>query len=332
MTVPSHVLYADDIMVFCKGGACSIQAIKTMFQSLESQPFIYRGQTGFGKIDYPKVSYYISNREWSFPQSIVMIFPSIYNLLAKIIIPIKEKEEDCIWNPIEDGILTTKVAYKFKQARNRLRFNNIMTHWKTTFNAIIAEVSRLGNVSLKIGFIAMFDSNIVNGFNVKLNPPKSCIVKDFLWHPPILSWVKCNTDGASVGVSGVAACGGIYRDHSGNHLGRFSMSIGVGNALMTELTTATMTIEIAKDKNWNHLCNEIDNPLMSYDFDEASNDVEVEEIVDIPVEVKVVDDIPDTVEVEEVMANTSQRPQRTKARPKILQDYEVVGDDEVTTD
>lgn len=61
-----------------------------------------------------KVSYYISNREWSFPQSIVRSFPSISNLLAKIHIPIEEKENACIWNLTEYGILTIKVAYKFK--------------------------------------------------------------------------------------------------------------------------------------------------------------------------------------------------------------------------
>lgn len=37
-------------------------------------------------------------------------------------------------------------------------------------------------------------------------------------------------------------------------------------------------------------------------------------------------------EVEEVMAKTSQRPQITRSLPARLQDYEVVGDDKVTTD
>lgn len=37
-------------------------------------------------------------------------------------------------------------------------------------------------------------------------------------------------------------------------------------------------------------------------------------------------------EVREIMASTSQRPQRTRAHLIRLQDYEVVGDDEVTTD
>ena len=54
--------------------------------------------------------------------------------------------------------------------------------------------------------------------------------------------------------------------------------------------------------------NAIDKPLMSYDYDEESNDVVVEDVVDIKVEVKVVADIPDTFEIGEVMTSTSQRP------------------------
>lgn len=69
---------------------------------------------------------------------------------------------------------------------------------------------------------------------------------------------------------------------------------------------------------------------MNYDFDEASNDVEVGDIIDIIVEVEVVVDMPDKVEVEDSVASTSQRSQRTRSRPTRLQDYEVNSDDEVT--
>ena len=43
-------------------------------------------------------------------------------------------------------------------------------------------------------------------------------------------------------------------------------------------------------------------------------------------------DIPDTVKVEEVVAETSQRPQRNRVLPTRLHDYKVVGDDQVTPD
>lgn len=58
---------------------------------------------------------YILNRESRFPQSIIMKFPFITNLLSKVHIPIMEKEDACIWSPAEDGILTKKVAYRYKQ-------------------------------------------------------------------------------------------------------------------------------------------------------------------------------------------------------------------------
>ncbi|KAI5412141.1 hypothetical protein KIW84_056990 [Lathyrus oleraceus] len=64
----------------------------------------------------------------------------------------------------------------------------------------------------------------------------------------------------------------------------------------------------------------IDKPFMSYDFDEASNDVKVEDIINISVEVEVAADMPDTVEVEDGIASTSQRPQRTILHPIRLQD------------
>ena len=78
--------------------------------------------------------------------------------------------------------------------------------------------------------------------------------------------------------------------------------------------------------------NAINKPLLSYGFEEETNEVEVEEIVDILVEVKVVADIPDIVEVEEEVASTSHRPQRTRVRRSRLQGYDVTGDDEVTLD
>lgn len=61
---------------------------------------------------------------------------------------------------------------------------------------------------------------------------------------------------------------------------------------------------------------------MSYGIDKETDEVKFEAIADIL----------DTFEVEEGVASTSQRPQRTRVLPERLQDYEVVGNDEVTPD
>ncbi|KAI5406522.1 hypothetical protein KIW84_053021 [Lathyrus oleraceus] len=78
--------------------------------------------------------------------------------------------------------------------------------------------------------------------------------------------------------------------------------------------------------------NVIGNLLISYDFNEESQDVKVEDIVDIPVEVEAKNDMPDTVKIEDGVTSTGQRPQRARPRPARLQDYEVTGDNEVTPD
>ncbi|KAH9294777.1 hypothetical protein KI387_038365, partial [Taxus chinensis] len=36
------------------------------------------------------------------------------------------------------------------------------------------------------------------------------------WHPPNLNWYKLNFDGASKGNLGIAAGGGVIRDHKGS--------------------------------------------------------------------------------------------------------------------
>lgn len=82
-----------------------------------------------------------------------------------------------------------------------------------------------------------------------VHPPKTRVVKDFLWYPPILNWIKCNIGGTLVGIPSISACGGIYRDHSGKHLGRFLMNIGMRSTFMEDLATSMLAIETVKGKN-----------------------------------------------------------------------------------
>ena len=83
----------------------------------------------------------------------------------------------------------------------------------------------------------------------------------------------------------------------------------------------TRDIVIDESFAWDYnSSNSINKSLMSFDFDEETDEVVIEGIVENP------------VEVEEGVASTNQRPQRTRVRPIRLQDYEVTGDDEVIPD
>ncbi|XP_058746106.1 uncharacterized protein LOC131618977 [Vicia villosa] len=92
-------------------------------------------------------------------------------------------------------------------------------------------------------------------------------------------------------------------------------------------------IVVDEDYTWDwNSSNSVNKPLMSSNFNEETTEVEVDEIFKTLVEVEAVANTHDTVEVKEGVADTSQRPQRTRILPARLQEYEVTGDDKVTSD
>lgn len=55
----------------------------------------------------------------------------------------------------------------------------------------------------------MVEFMILKNFNVKIHPPKTPKIKDILWHPPIIAWIKCNLDREVTDSSGIASNGGV---------------------------------------------------------------------------------------------------------------------------
>ncbi|XP_058770393.1 uncharacterized protein LOC131644024 [Vicia villosa] len=333
-----------------------------------------------------KAEAYIQNRQWKLPNDIHILFPTLDNLLSNVHLPSVDKDDQYIWTPAADGILSLKEAFKFKsgtysavgwgkliwnafipasnsllfwrllhnkvptddnlmmrgiqlpsicnlcsatsktaehlffscpfvvrlwnfvstnlsqsissfsdiwsayrkldsdqsmlvfmaasisivntvwKARNLRRFDDKTIPWTNALNMVKVQAAFTGKATPKSGSNSILDFQLLMSFNIKLNPPKTIIVKEFLWHPPVLHWIKCNTDGTSAGTPQIAACGGIFRDHAGNHLGSFSNRIGHGNAFVAELVGAILAIEIAKQKNWNNLWIETDSKLVVLAF------------------------------------------------------------------
>jgi ribonuclease HI len=69
----------------------------------------------------------------------------------------------------------------------------------------------------------------------------------------MLNWYKCNIDGASNGNPGIAACGGIFRNHDADFIYGFAEPLGITSSYVAELSGAMRAIEIAFQKNWTHL-------------------------------------------------------------------------------
>ena len=87
-----------------------------------------------------------------------------------------------------------------------------------------------------------------------------------LWQPPILDWIKCNSDGAAACIPTMTACGGIFINKEVECLGCFVQNLGQGSSLFAELSGAMQAIEIAHRKGWLNLWLETDSMLVMLAF------------------------------------------------------------------
>jgi len=129
-----------------------------------------------------------------------------------------------------------------------MRFNDKVINIKSALNLIIAGTSMSGNLTSLTASSSMSDFSILKHFDFTIKPPKPQIIKEVIWNPPIFNWIKCNTDRASLGNPGQAACGGLFRNSSSNFIGGFAVNLGVSSALCSELIGAMLAIEIAHKK------------------------------------------------------------------------------------
>jgi len=105
----------------------------------------------------------------------------------------------------------------------------------------------------------MHEFSILKALNCKINPPRSSIVKEVLWNPPILHWVKANCDGADA--SSATSCGGIFRNSNGQFLGCFAERLNAGNSIIAKLCGIMRALELAKQRNYTHLWLETDSRI-----------------------------------------------------------------------
>ncbi|KAK2406970.1 hypothetical protein QL285_042639 [Trifolium repens] len=147
--------------------------------------------------------------------------------------------------------------------RNQSRFNNVKPLLNSAKSLIIAYTSISGNNTKATATPSMIDFTILKCFNVKLHPPNAPIIKEVVWSPPIVSWIKCNTDGAASGCPGQASCAGVFRDHNALFLGAFNVNLGVSFAFHAELLGVMNAIDIAHEKGWWNLWLETDSMMVT---------------------------------------------------------------------
>jgi ribonuclease HI len=154
--------------------------------------------------------------------------------------------------------------------RNQVRFNNRKFSFHSVISSIISASYLSGTLTKNFSSNSMSDFLILKAFNVCTHPSKAPVIREVLWQPPLLDWIKCNTDGAAHGSPGLSACGGIFRNSSSMCVGWFAENLGIHNAFYAELVGAMKAIELAAAHGWNNLWLETDSKLVVLAFKNSS--------------------------------------------------------------
>jgi ribonuclease HI len=179
--------------------------------------------------NYVEEIWSLCDRSWQ-PQCKVVILASLVNIISTI------------W-----------------YVRNQIRFQNKIIPWENAIALISANVSLSGNLTCHTYHSSMRDFSILKKFSITLHPPKAPSIKEVLWAPPPLGWLKCNTDGALNATA--ASCGGVFRNHHSLFVVAFAEKLSYPSSFIAELCGVMRAIEFACDHNWLNLWIESDSRL-----------------------------------------------------------------------
>jgi hypothetical protein len=95
--------------------------------------------------------------------------------------------------------------------RNNQRFKDIKPSLNVVFTMVCSSVSLSCNVTSLSAGPSMSEFTILKFFKVNLHRPKAQRILEVIWQPPLNGWIKCNTDGTSLGNPGLSACAGFSK-------------------------------------------------------------------------------------------------------------------------
>lgn len=168
------------------------------------------------------------------------------------------------WNTQIKDIVLAAVLNIFSviwHCRNKLRFDNKLVPIRMAINMVAAAVLLTGDLSQGDMSSSVSDLMLLRTFTIVGHVGRPPSTKEVAWCPPPCYWIKCNSDGATGGASGMAVCGGIFRDYRAVALGCFATNLGITNSLHAKLIGPMMAIEHASVQGWSNFWLESDSQL-----------------------------------------------------------------------
>ncbi|KAF1892528.1 hypothetical protein Lal_00010994 [Lupinus albus] len=281
---PTHVLYADDIIIFCKGIKREILSLKDLFGrysqasgkmlSLSKCKF-YTHNASTRKITNISNWLGFSNAK-SFLTWRLMLnkLPFDENLkkrcfsivsICNLCLDSEETSKhlflhckfvNSIWrwlgSLIGFQIYTSSICSLLHSATapwspqlKEIRFDELTLSLNQAISRIKVDTALCGKFSRLKAKTSLLEFSILRALNVLVKYSNAPSIIEVVWFPPTLGRIKVNTDGAAHGYPSHADGGEIFRDNAGGVLGCFGNYLGIQHSLYAELFVAFFAIKVA---------------------------------------------------------------------------------------
>ncbi|KAL6222077.1 hypothetical protein ACLB2K_005469 [Fragaria x ananassa] len=173
------------------------------------------------------ISAFIVDGSWVLTDLLQLHFPALCNKIEHVPLATNASMEDTlIWMSLSTGDLIAKHAYQF------LQHPSPSMPW------------------------------IIKSFSAECRLRRAPRVIEVVWHPPVIGWVKINSDGVWKHAEGVGGFGAVFRDFKGHVLGAFSSNIDIPSSVAAEVMTIIVAIEFAWVRDWKYIWLEVDSSLV----------------------------------------------------------------------
>ncbi|XP_050897382.1 uncharacterized protein LOC127104229 [Lathyrus oleraceus] len=193
-------------------------------------------------------------------------FSDFFNLHLPIKIFLDYKQAlNIYWTPqlkVTFNAYLVNIFFEIWKAKNIIRYDEKLVHWKSCVTSIVAATSLSGNQTRKDFNSSMNNLCILKKFKINIHQPKIKKSISILWKPSPRGWIKCNIDGLARGVPSFCSCGGIFRNESTGFWGSFTNFLGDDNVMYAELSASMTAVEQARDIRCNSLWIESNSTIM----------------------------------------------------------------------
>ncbi|XP_004301904.1 PREDICTED: uncharacterized protein LOC101292910 [Fragaria vesca subsp. vesca] len=259
---PSHVLFADDVIVFCRGDKRNLQRIMSFLEdygsvsgqvplatnaSMEDTLIWMPSSTGdlTAKHAYQFLRHPSPSMPWAAIWSYFLslfdlgVTPhTIVDLFHKGLSMGRSSQLKELWL-----ICFTSILWFVWHARNKTRFDRKSFSVASICHLILGHIraaSRLANGPMNN---SVQDLRIIKSFGAECRLGRAPI--EVVWHPPVIGWVKINSDGVWKHAEGVGGFSAVFRDFKGHVIGAFSSNIDIPSSVAAEVMTVIVAIELA---------------------------------------------------------------------------------------